>query len=99
MTWHETVYRYSANISILLLVLSYFGIAFINKKYIDSLRKIIRIYIALILIIRFNPYFSIKNNKCNTKIAYDAGWWLLLTTLTMDMLYVTYFKDYFHSLY
>ena len=97
MIWHEKLYRYAANISILLLFLSYFGLGFINKNYINAVRIVIRLYIALILIIRFNPYFSskIKNkNVCNTRIAYDAGWWLLITTLTMDMFqeYIVKFK-------
>ena len=97
MVWHEKLYRYAANISILLLFLSYLGLPFINKNYVDALRITIRLYIALILIIRFNPYFSSKiknNNICNTVIAYDAGVWLLITTLTMDIFqeYIVKFK-------
>lgn len=88
MKLHESLYRYGTNISLLLLVLSYFGIYFINKEYINIIRIIIRIYIAIILIIRFNPYFFNKSKNIsiyNTRIAYDAGWWLLITTLTMDI--------------
>ena len=82
--WHENLYLFISNVSIILYILALLGISLTNPKYLFILREILKIYISLILIIRFNPYIKIdytKNNfEFDRKIAFTSGIFLFLTT-------------------
>lgn len=90
--WHENIYILISNISIIIYILALFGISLTNPKYISLLREILKIYISIILIIRFNPYIKIDYSKNNfefdRKIAFTSGIFLLLTTAVN-----TYFEN------
>lgn len=62
------------------------------RYYLENLQFFIRIYISLFLLYRFNPFRTIKFNNLDTKIAFNAGLFLLTTTLINSAL-ITYFEQ------
>lgn len=94
--WHQLLYTYGTIISLILFIISLLGISIVNLKYISSLRTILKVYISVILLIRFNPYMKYNKTdvqqKFDRKIAFSAGLFLLLTTTILDSLDL-YFKS------
>jgi len=91
MKWHQFLYTYGVIISSVFFIISLFGISFINFinfKYISTLRIILKIYLSLILLIRFNPYINRKKTKIQQEfdrnIAFSAGFILLFTTTLLN---------------
>ncbi len=63
-------------------------------KYLDDLLFYTKMYISLFLIYRFNPFTLTKFTPLDAKIAYNAGIFLLFTTLLNSVLvnYINSFK-------
>jgi len=82
--WHQKLYYLLSYFSIFLYILAFIGLSFNAPKYLLLLQEIMKIYISIILILRFNPYYKIEFNKNNyefdRKIAFASGVFLLLTT-------------------
>ena len=79
---HERLYDYAIYISYILYALALFGLSNYAPEYLDSLRDFIKLYISLVLIIKFNP-FTHKSGYISTfdkKLVFSAGVFLLLTT-------------------
>jgi hypothetical protein len=49
------VYLWFAFLPFIAYLVSFFGIVYLNPEYIDTLKSITQIVIAIILLIRFNP--------------------------------------------
>ena len=56
------------------------GITILSPEKINKLNEYAKIYIALFLIIRFNPFVNNIFSKLDKKIIYNAGIFLLATT-------------------
>ncbi len=71
-----------------LYILAIFGVSAYAPQYIGNLRNIIKIYISVILIFRFNPIFNKQNhlNKTDKHIVFSAGCFLLLTTSLLSII-------------
>ena len=68
------------------------GVIFFNPSYINALDAVTKTFVALFLIIRFNPFTNTIMTKFDKQIAWSAGVFLLLTsTLTATI------KAYFIS--
>lgn len=82
--WHQKLYYLLSYFSIFLYIVAFIGLSFNAPKYLLLLQEIMKIYISIILILRFNPYYKIEFNKNNyefdRKIAFSSGVFLLLTT-------------------
>jgi len=82
--WHQKLYYLLSYFSIFLYIVAFIGLSFNAPKYLLLLQEIMKIYISIILILRFNPYYKIEFNKNNyefdRKIAFASGVFLLLTT-------------------
>ena len=82
--WHQKLYYLLSYFSIFLYILAFIGLSFNAPKYLLLLQEIMKIYISIILILRFNPYYKIEFNKNNyefdRKLAFSSGVFLLLTT-------------------
>tara|TARA_B100001057_G_C22672325_1_gene880366 strand:+ start:256 stop:600 length:345 start_codon:yes stop_codon:yes gene_type:complete len=82
--WHQKLYIYGTIISSILFFVSIMGISYVDPKYISSLHTILKIYVAFILLIHFNPFIEYKKSgsqqNFDRKIAFSAGIFLLLTT-------------------
>ena len=92
--WHQNIYKYILHITHVLFVLSLLGISLFKTDYLEILKNIIKIYIAVVLIIRFNPLIKVKYDKNNIhfdrEISFSAGILLLLSVITTE-----HFKDVF----
>uniref|UniRef100_A0A6C0B001 Uncharacterized protein n=1 Tax=viral metagenome TaxID=1070528 RepID=A0A6C0B001_9ZZZZ len=84
ITWHQKLYIYGSLISSILFFISIMGITYVDSKYLTSLHTILKIYVAFILLIHFNPFIEYKKSQSqqnfDRKIAFSAGVFLLLTT-------------------
>jgi len=82
--WHQKLYYLLSYFSIFLYIVAFIGFSFNAPKYLLLLQEIMKIYISVILILRFNPYYKIEFNKNNyefdRKLAFSSGVFLLLTT-------------------
>lgn len=89
----EKLFDFVVYLFYFLLIVSSFGLFYIEPKYLDTLNQYINIYICLFLLWRFNP---LKNHfeftKLDRKIAFSAGA-IILTTTTLNK-YLNYFKYY-----
>ena len=76
-----------------------FGLSANAPEYLDTLHSIVKIYVSLFLIIRFNPFRKVKFTSLDAKIAFSAGLFLLATTAIDNILqnYLSYFKQYLTS--
>jgi len=83
------------------IILTLLGISFINPYYSVLLSFIIRIYVCLFLIIRFNPFYNFTpyNNfhftKLDKKVAFTGG----LTILLSDSNLINYLRFFIIQLY
>jgi hypothetical protein len=78
-----------------LYILVAFGLSATAPKYLDDLLFYTKIYVSGFLIYRFNPFRRIKFTSLDAKIGYNAGIFLLATTIINSVLvtYVDSFKD------
>jgi hypothetical protein len=80
----------------IIIYILYFGIAFglstQAPKWLAFFDVLIKIFISAFLIIRFNPYNQIKFSPLDQKITFSAGFFVLATTLT-NQLISAYTKD------
>ena len=65
-------------------------------EYLNYLQSVMKIYISLFLIYRFNPFRSVQFTKLDSKIAFSSGLFLLGTTAIDKILanYITSIKQY-----
>ena len=79
---YENIFIYGTNISYVLYIIVLFGVSSFVPKYLNWLKTFLKIYIALILIILYNPITYRKKNfsDFDRKIAFSAGIFLLLTS-------------------
>lgn len=83
----------------LLIVLTLLGISFIEPYYVNNLSLIIRMYICIFLIIRFNPFINLipnhKFTKLDKKVAFTSGLIIILS----DSNLINYIKDLLMKIY
>jgi hypothetical protein len=94
--FQDNLYNIIAYVSFILYILISLGISANAPQYLDTLQYYIKIYISLFLIIRFNPFRTVKFTELDTKIAFSAGLFLLATTAINNVLqkYLTNFEPY-----
>jgi hypothetical protein len=85
---YVTLFTYILYIAIAL------GLSTSAPTYLDDLLFYTKIYISLFLIYRFNPFTLTKFTPLDAKIAYNAGIFLLFTTILNSVLvnYINFFK-------
>lgn len=87
--WHQKLYIYSIYISYFLFAIAYTGIIAISPDYLQTLNTFIKYYVALFLVIRFNPFIKSGRYKnlasFDRRIAFSAGMFLLLTTTAIQV--------------
>lgn len=84
-SWHQKLYIYGIYASYLLFFLALTGVVSLSPTYMTTLETILKYYVCLFLIVRFNPL--VKDEKItkaelefDRRIAFSAGLFLLLTT-------------------
>jgi len=87
--WHEKMFLYTLYASWILYPVSFF----IENKYglvnlIDLVDLAVKLYISLVLIYKFNPWFgcSQKFSKFDTRLAWQAGFFLFISSLSVTVI-------------
>ena len=78
----KKIFIYGIFISYILFFITLFGIGKENEKYYIILRDVVKYYVCLFLIIKFNPYKNtkIKFDYVDQYIVFHSGIFLLITT-------------------
>ena len=63
MTWHQNLFIYGLYASYILYAVILFGLSNKAPEYLSTLDNVLKIYICLFLLIRFNPFTDIKFNE------------------------------------
>lgn len=86
--WHQHAFQWGLYASYILTVLLAIGFAYIKPTYLQTLERILQIYVALFLVIRFNPLVrdKMKFNQFDAKVAFSAGIFILFTTVLTSIL-------------
>ena len=94
-TWHRKAYSTILYTSYLLFAIAFTGILAIDPSYLSTLDMVLKYYVSIFLIARFNPWArKAMNNESrdfDRRIAFSAGFFLLLTTAAAELVqkYVT----------
>ena len=91
--WHQNVFNNLVIFTSVILVLSLFGVSFINPKYEMIARYIIQIYISFFIILRFNPLVKLKNlsksqRKFDRRVAFSAGLYIFTSSVIFIILHL-----------
>ena len=73
-------------ITYILYILIALGLSANAPEYLDTLQHYIKIYISLFLMYRFIPFRRVKFTELDAKIAFNAGWFLFVTTVVNSVL-------------
>ena len=85
----KSLYFYLTSFSIVLYIFVLFGIFQYAPEYLFYLTSIIKMYIAIMLIYRFNPFTNKTTlSSDDKKMIFSSGIYLLLTTAVGDYLVV-----------
>jgi len=80
--WHENIFLFVNYSAWLLYICSILGIFSFGYNFFKISQQYIHIYIALFLIIKFNPYITTpKFTQFDKKIVFIAGLFILSTTI------------------
>jgi hypothetical protein len=84
--WHENLFLYLLYVSWFLYGIALVGVSILAPQYFSILKNMLKIYISIFLIVKFNIYNKNNNymNKFDKRIAFSAGIFLLLTTTLTD---------------
>lgn len=84
--WHHKLFNYMLYVSYVLFIVAFTGIYSVDSTYLNTLNMLIKIYVSLFLIIRFNPYVDVKSDgDFDRRVAFSAGIFLLLTTSIIEV--------------
>jgi hypothetical protein len=86
------IYNYSVYAWYILYFLSFLGLYSKAPEYLTTIDLLLRLYVSLFLIIRFNPYSKIHFTEFDRKIIFSAGIFLILST-TITSIFVSKIKE------
>ena len=94
--FQNKVFDYVTVFTYILYIAIAFGLSTTVPKYLDDLLFYTKMYISLFLIYRFNPFRIVKFTPLDSKIAYNAGIFLLFTTAINSIFkaYLDMFKSH-----
>ena len=84
----KSFYSYLTTLSIILYVLVLFGVSSYTPEYLVYITSLIKLYVSVVLIYKFNPFMT-KNNfvsKTDKDMIFYSGIYLLLTTVIGEYL-------------
>jgi hypothetical protein len=92
--FQDKVFDYITVFTYILYVVIALGLSATAPTYLTDLLFYTKMYVSLFLIYRFNPFTLTKFTPLDAKIAYNAGIFLLFTTLLNSVLvnYINFFK-------
>jgi hypothetical protein len=84
--FQERVFDFALFSTYFLYILIALGLSANAPNYLSTLDYYVRIYVALFLILRFNPFRNVEFTKLDKKIAFSAGVFVLATTALNQIL-------------
>jgi hypothetical protein len=84
--FQERVFDLALFSTYFLYILIALGLSANAPNYLSTLDYYVRIYVALFLILRFNPFRNVEFTKLDKKIAFSAGVFVLATTALNQIL-------------
>ena len=87
-SWHKTAFVYGLYASYVVLALAAMGAAFVKPDYISTIESVLQIYVALFLILRFNPITRdrVKFVAFDARVSFSAGVFLFISTALFGIL-------------
>ena len=95
-TFQLRVFTLIINVTWLLYIVIALNLSVSAPEYLNSIQSIMKIYISLFLIYRFNPFRSVTFTTLDSKIAFSSGLFLLGSTAINNILqnYILNIKQY-----
>ena len=90
--WHESVYMTILYSSYVLYFIAFTGILSLDPSYLSVLETVIKYYISIMLLIRFNPFVDRKITKFDKKLVFTSALLLFIST-TAYSIAINYFKN------
>jgi hypothetical protein len=78
--FQQKIYKFVLYTSYVLYALSILSIYTKAPEYLTTLNVLLKIYVSLFLIVRFNPFVKIAFTEFDRQIVFSAGIFLALTT-------------------
>ena len=96
LTFQLRIFTLIIYVTWLLYIVIALNLSVSAPEYLNYLQSVMKIYISLFLIYRFNPFRSVKFTELDSKIAFSSGLLLLGTTAIDKILtnYITSIKQY-----
>jgi hypothetical protein len=85
-SFQNVTFKYTKYLMYFLYVIVALGLSASAPAYLETLVYYTKIYISIFLIVRFNPFREIKMTPLDSQIAFNAGTFLLFTTLINGIL-------------
>lgn len=83
-SWHKRVYTIALYVSYALFAIAFTGVITLDPKYLGALDMVLKYYVSVFLMIRFNPWakrsVDKESREFDRRIAFAGGVFLLLTT-------------------
>lgn len=79
-SYHELFFYCVLYLSYILYFIAYFQIHSYNPKYLKWLQDIIKYYVVIFLLIRFNPFIKPRFTEFDRTIVFSSALFLLATT-------------------
>lgn len=81
--YHETLFNSALYLSYLFYFVAFFQLKTYNPQYLILLQSGMKYYIIAFLLIRFNPFTSVRFTEFDRKVVFSSAI-LLLTTTVLD---------------
>ena len=77
---YQTIFLYLLILSYILYALVFIGIVNNSPSYLETLNFVLKIYVSLVLLIRFNPFINRTFTEFDKKIVFSSALFLISTT-------------------
>ena len=87
MQTHELFYKILISLSYIIYISLLLGLTIIDSSYLSIVKTAIKWYIALYLLLRFNPYikfFKISRSSSEEKIIFHSAVYLILSLIPYE---------------
>lgn len=81
---HQTFFESALYLSYILYFIAYFNIGIYTPEYLTTLQMVMKYYVIMFLLIRFNPIVSTKFTEFDRKVVFSSAIFLLTTTAFND---------------
>jgi len=77
---YQTVFLYLLIMSYILYAFVFIGIVNNSPSYLETLNFVLKIYVCMVLLIRFNPFVDRQFTNFDKKIVFSCALFLISTT-------------------